>query len=160
MRSPLVTATAFALALTATAGAQQPAPAVVDSETFGGLQARSIGPAVMSGRIAALAVVPGDRVTIYAGSAGGGVWKSIDGGLRFKPIFDRHTMSIGAIAVDPSNAKTVWVGTGETWVRNSVSVGDGIYRSLDAGETWTRLGLENTERVSRIVVHPTDGNIV
>ena len=160
MRSPLVTATAFALALTATAGAQQPAPAVVDSETFGGLQARSIGPAVMSGRIAALAVVPGDRVTIYAGSAGGGVWKSIDGGLRFKPIFDRHTMSIGAIAVDPSNAKTVWVGTGETWVRNSVSVGDGIYRSLDAGETWTRLGLENTERISRIVVHPTDGNIV
>ena len=140
--------------------AQQPAPAVVDSDTFAGLQARSIGPAVMSGRITAIDAVPGDRLTIYAGSAGGGVWKSSDGGLRFKPIFDRHTMSIGAVTVDPSNPKVVWVGTGESWVRNSVSVGDGIYRSSDAGDSWTRMGLENSERIARIVVHPKDGSTV
>jgi photosystem II stability/assembly factor-like uncharacterized protein len=87
------------------------------------------------------------------------VWKSIDGGLRFKAVFDRHTQAIGAVTVDPSNPKNVWVGTGESWVRNSVSPGDGVYRSTDAGETWTPLGLEQTERISRIVVHPSDSNV-
>jgi photosystem II stability/assembly factor-like uncharacterized protein len=144
---------------TAAAGRQE-AAVTVDSETFGGLQARAIGPAVMSGRIAALDVAAGDRPAIYVGTAGGGVWKSTDGGLRFKPVFDRHTQSIGAVTVDPSNPKTVWVGTGETWVRNSVSVGDGVYRSVDAGESWTRAGLEQTERIRRILVHPKDGNTV
>jgi photosystem II stability/assembly factor-like uncharacterized protein len=151
---------AVILGLSSALASAQSAPAAVDSDTFGGLQARAIGPAVMSGRIAALDVVAGDRLTIYAGSAGGGVWRSTDGGLRFKPIFDRHTQSIGAIAVDPSNTKIVWVGTGEAWVRNSVSIGDGIYRSNDAGDTWSRLGLENTERIARIIVHPKDGNTV
>jgi photosystem II stability/assembly factor-like uncharacterized protein len=132
----------------------------VDSETFGGLRARAIGPAAMSGRISALDVVAGDRTTIYAGAAGGGLWKSVDGGLVFKPVFDRHNQSIGAVSVDPSNAKIVWVGTGESWVRNSVSIGDGVYRSTDAGDNWTRAGLEQTERIARIVVHPKDGNTV
>jgi photosystem II stability/assembly factor-like uncharacterized protein len=138
--------------------ARQGAAIAVDSDLFGGLQARSIGPAVMSGRIAALDAVAGDRLTIYAGSAGGGVWKSTDGGLRFKPIFDRYAQSIGAVTVDPSNPKIVWVGAGESWVRNSVSIGDGVYRSVDAGDTWTHLGLQHTERIARIVVHPKDGN--
>jgi photosystem II stability/assembly factor-like uncharacterized protein len=141
--------------ITALAAVQEPA---IDSDLFGGLQARSIGPAVMSGRIAALDVVGGDRLTIYVGAAGGGVWKSSDGGLRFKPVFDRHTQSIGAVTVDPSNSKNVWVGSGESWVRNSVSVGDGVYRSTDAGENWTHLGLEGTERIARILVHPNDSN--
>src|SRR5204862_5637289 len=113
----------------------------VDSEVFSGLGARPLGPGTMSGRIAAMDAVPGDRLTIYAGAAGGGVWKSVDGGLQFKPIFDKHNQSIGAITVDPSDPKKVWVGTGESWTRNSVSVGDGIYRSLDAGENWERVGL-------------------
>ena len=130
----------------------------VDSETFGGMEARAIGPATMSGRIAALDAVAGDRLTIYVGAAGGGLWKSVDGGLRFKPIFDKYNQSIGAVTVDPANPRTVWVGTGESWVRNSVSVGDGVYRSTDAGETWTRLGLADTERIARIVVHPKDAN--
>ena len=143
------------MCLATAAGAQDP---TVDSELFGALQARSIGPAVMSGRIAAMDVVAGDRLTIYAGAASGGVWKSTDGGLRFKPVFDRHTQSIGAVTIDPSDPKNVWVGTGETWVRNSVSVGDGVYRSTDAGETWTHLGLEGTERIARILVHPKDSN--
>ena len=117
----------------------------IDSDTFGGLEARSIGPAVMSGRIAALDVAVGDRLTIYVGAAGGGLWKSVDGGLQFSPVFDKHAQSIGAVRVDPRDPKTVWVGTGETWVRNSVSVGDGLYRSTDAGESWTRVGLEASE---------------
>ena len=132
----------------------------VDSDLFGGLQARSIGPAVMSGRIAAVDVVAGDRLTIYVGAASGGVWKSTDGGLRFTPVFDRHTQSIGAVTVDPSDPKNVWVGTGESWVRNSVSVGDGVYRSTDAGENWSHLGLRDTERIARILVHPKNGNTV
>lgn len=152
-----LTASLIAFGASGLLARQEPA---VDSDLFGGMQARSIGPAVMSGRITALDVVPGDRLTIYLGSAGGGVWKSTDGGLRFKPVFDRHTQSIGAVTVDPSNPKVVWVGTGESWVRNSVSVGDGVYRSNDAGESWTRIGLEGTERISRILVHPKDGNIV
>ena len=159
MRPVAAFAACLLLAL-ASLAARQPSQAVVDSETFGGLQARTIGPAVMSGRITTLGVVPGDRLTLYVGTAGGGVWKSTDGGLRFKPIFDRHTQSIGAIAVDPSNSKTIWVGTGESWMRNSVSVGDGIYRSDDAGDSWTRLGLEQTERIARVLVDPKDSNTV
>jgi photosystem II stability/assembly factor-like uncharacterized protein len=133
---------------------------VVDADTFGGLSARSIGPAVMSGRITDLAAVRGDRLTLYAGAAGGGLWKSVDGGVTFKPVFDKHNQSIGAVAVDPSAPATVWVGTGESWVRNSVSVGDGVYRSKDGGDTWEKLGLQGTERIARIVVDPQDGNTV
>ncbi len=132
----------------------------IDSETFGGLEARSLGPAVMSGRISALDAVAGDRLTLWVGAAGGGVWKSSDGGLRFKPVFDKHNQSIGAIAVDPKNPKTVWVGTGEAWTRNSVSVGDGIYKTVDGGDNWQRVGLENTERITRIAIDPKNPDTV
>ena len=129
-----------------------------DSDTFGGLEARPIGPATMSGRVAAIDAVAGDRLTIYAGTAGGGLWKSVDGGLVFKPIFDKYNQSIGAVTVDPGRPGTIWVGTGETWARNSVSVGDGVYRSTDGGESWTKLGLERTQSIARILVDPKDGN--
>jgi len=112
-----------------------------DADIIGGLEARSIGPAAMSGRIAALDAVEGDRLTIWAGTAGGGVWKSMDGGLQFKPVFDKHTQAIGAIKIDPKDPKVVWVGTGESWVRNSASHGDGIYKTTDGGDNWQRLGL-------------------
>jgi len=131
-----------------------------DSDTLGGLEARQLGPAVMSGRIAALDAVPGERLTIWVGSASGGVWKSQDGGVRFKAVFDKHNQSIGAIAVDRKDPKTVWVGTGESWVRNSVSVGDGVYKTTDGGENWTRLGLEGSERIARIAISPADSNLV
>ena len=116
----------------------------------------------MGGRIADIAAVhEGQRLTIYVGSASGGVWKSVDGGTTFKPIFDKQpSLSIGSIAIDPSNPQTVWVGTGESWVRNSVSVGTGIYRSRDGGENWEHLGLADSEHISRIVVHPKDSNTV
>jgi photosystem II stability/assembly factor-like uncharacterized protein len=134
----------------------------VDSETISGLGARNIGSAAMSGRVSALtAVHEGDRVTVYIGAASGGVWKSANGGTTYKPVFDKETsQSIGAIAVDPTNPKTVWVGTGESWTRNSVSIGDGIYKSTDGGENWTNLGLKESERISKILIDPSAPNTV
>ena len=131
-----------------------------DSATFGGLKARAIGPAVMSGRISAMDGEATDPATIWVGAASGGVWKSENAGISFEPVFDDHTQSIGAIRIDPSNPDTVWVGTGETWVRNSVSVGDGVYRTTDGGETWEHLGLEETERIAKIAVHPEESDTV
>jgi photosystem II stability/assembly factor-like uncharacterized protein len=133
-----------------------------DSQTIAGLGARNIGAAKMSGRISALTgVVEGGKVTLYVGAASGGLWKSTNGGTTFEPVFDRQPVqSIGAVAVDPSNPKTLWVGTGESWTRNSVSIGDGVYKSTDGGDTWTNVGLRETERVARIVVDPKDGNTV
>jgi photosystem II stability/assembly factor-like uncharacterized protein len=134
----------------------------LDSDTLSGLPIRAIGPAAMGGRIADIAAVrEGGRLTIYVGSASGGVWKSVDGGTTFKPIFDKQpSLSIGSITIDPANPKTVWVGTGESWVRNSVSVGTGVYRSRDGGENWEAVGLPDSEHVSRIIVHPKDSNTV
>jgi photosystem II stability/assembly factor-like uncharacterized protein len=132
----------------------------IESADLGGLQARAIGPATMSGRIAAIDAVPVDPLTIWVGAAGGGVWKSDDGGIAFEPVFDDHTQSIGAVAIDPSDPETVWVGTGESWVRNSVSVGTGVYRTTDGGTSWERKGLADSERIARIVVDPSDGDRV
>jgi photosystem II stability/assembly factor-like uncharacterized protein len=128
-----------------------------DSQTISGLGCRNIGSAAMSGRVAAVdAVHEGNRLTVYIGSASGGVWKSVNGGTTYKPVFDKEPVqSIGAITVDPKNPKTVWVGTGEAWTRNSVSIGDGVYKSTDGGETWANCGLRNSERIGRIVVDPT-----
>ncbi len=138
----------------------QTAEVEIDSATFGGLKARAIGPAVMSGRISAIDGNAADPVTIWVGAASGGVWKSENAGLSFEPVFDDHTQSIGAVRIDPSNPDTVWVGTGETWVRNSVSVGDGVYRTSDGGKTWEHLGLEASERIAKIEVHPKESGTV
>jgi photosystem II stability/assembly factor-like uncharacterized protein len=133
--------------------AQQP-PAF-NSGTISGLGARNIGSAAMSGRISSIAGVhePSGKITLFVGAASGGVWKSDDGGTRYRPVFDEQDVqSIGAITVDPNNPKNVWVGTGESWTRNSVSIGDGIYKSTDGGETWTKSGLEKSERIARIAI--------
>src|SRR6185436_7426045 len=126
----------------------------VDSDAISGLGARNIGSAAMSGRISALdAVHEGQRLTIYVGAASGGVWKSMNGGTTYKPVFDKEAVqSIGAVTIDPTNPKTIWVGTGESWTRNSVSLGNGIYKSTDAGENWTNMGLANSERIVKIIV--------
>ncbi len=133
---------------------------VLDSNSFGGLAARPIGPAATGGRISAIDAVADEPLTLYVGAAGGGVWRSRDGGTTFQPVFDEHAQSIGAIAVDPRKPRTVWVGTGESWTRNSVSVGDGVYRTTDGGDSWEHLGLERSERIARIQVSPADGDTV
>ena len=125
------------------------------------LKFRYMGPAA-AGRIATVAGVPGDPRTYYLGSASGGVWKSTDSGQTFVPIFDDQPVAaIGAIAVADSDPNTVWVGTGESWViRYSDVMGDGVYVSKDAGKTWKNVGLKETGRISRVIIHPTDPNIV
>ena len=151
------------LALAVSLAIRAPAAKAVDSATVSGIGLRNIGSAAMSGRIAAIAgrQEADGKVTLFVGAASGGVWKSLDGGTSFKPVFDREPVqSIGAIALDPTNPKTVWVGTGESWTRNSTSIGDGIYKSTDGGETWTNMGLPQSERITRIVVDPKDGNTV
>jgi photosystem II stability/assembly factor-like uncharacterized protein len=141
--------------------AQTPAPKF-DSDTISGLGARNIGSAAMSGRIAAIdAVQEGRRLTVYIGSASGGVWKSVNGGTTFKPVFDKQPVqSVGAVTIDPQNPKIVWVGTGESWTRNSVSIGDGVYKSTDGGENWTNVGLKESERISKILVDPNNTDTV
>ncbi|HEX6661845.1 MAG TPA: sialidase [Sphingomicrobium sp.] len=134
-----------------------------DSAAVSGLGIRNIGSATMSGRIAAVAgrQESDGKVTLLVGSASGGVWKSEDGGTTFKPVFDKQPVqSIGAVALDPTNKDVMWVGTGEAWTRNSVSVGNGVYKSTDGGETWTNVGLPGTERIDRIIVNPKNGNVV
>jgi photosystem II stability/assembly factor-like uncharacterized protein len=134
-----------------------------NSSTISGLGARNIGSAAMSGRVSAIAATrePSGKLTIFVGAASGGVWKSEDGGTRYKPVFDEQPVqSIGALALDPKNSKNVWVGAGESWTRNSVSIGNGIYKSTDGGETWTYVGLPNSERVSKIIVSPTSSDTV
>jgi photosystem II stability/assembly factor-like uncharacterized protein len=128
---------------------------------FGDLRARHIGPALMSGRINDMEVHPTNPRIIYAGTAGGGVWKSNDAGTTFNSIFDDYCQSIGAVAVDPSNPDNViYVGTGETWTRNSVSIGNGMYKSTDGGVTWKELGLKKSERIANIIVNPKNSNEV
>ena len=133
------------------------------SATISGLGARNIGSATMSGRISAIAGKrePSGKITLFVGAASGGVWKSDDSGTRYRPVFDEQPVqSIGAIALDPKNSKNVWVGTGEAWTRNSVSIGDGIYKSTDGGETWTHSGLEKSERIAKIAVSPNNSDTV
>src|SRR6202035_223320 len=133
------------------------------SATISGLGARNIGSATMSGRISSIAATrePSGKITLFVGAASGGVWKSDDSGTRFRPVFDEQPVqSIGAIALDPKNSKNVWVGTGESWTRNSVSIGDGIYKSTDGGETWKHFGLEKSDSIARVVLEPRNTDTV
>ena len=112
----------------------------VSSATFGTLEARWLGPGTNSGRITAIEGVNDENgKIIYVGTAGGGVWKTTNATVSFKPIFDKHCQSIGALAIDQKNPKVVYVGTGESNMRNSVSIGDGFYKSTDAGDNWQRM---------------------
>ncbi len=125
------------------------------------LKFRNLGPAVGGGRVAAVAGVPGQPNVYYVGAAGGGVWKTTDGGLSWKAIFEKQpTASIGAIAVAPSNPNLVWVGTGEANPRNDVITGRGVYFSPDGGASWKAMGLENVGQIANVIVHPTNPDIV
>ncbi|MFC2151020.1 WD40/YVTN/BNR-like repeat-containing protein [Bacteroidota bacterium] len=134
---------------------------LTSDQLFGTMRARHIGPAVMSGRITDLAGHPTNSKIIYAGTGGGGVWKSMDGGVIFNSIFDNYNQSIGTIAIDPSDPDHIlWVGTGETWTRNSISPGDGLYKSIDGGTNWEKVGFEKSDHISSIQINPNNSNEV
>lgn len=129
------------------------------ADTFSSLPFRFIGPP--GNRVSAVTGEPGNRNVYYVGAASGGVWKSTDGGFHWHPIFDKEPVqSIGAIAVAPSDHNIVWVGTGETFIRSDVSIGDGVYKSTDGGKTWGHMGLEATGRIGRVLIDPRDPNRV
>jgi photosystem II stability/assembly factor-like uncharacterized protein len=153
------TSIAIALALaypTFVAGQRRPGGPPADALSF-----RFLGP-VVGNRVASIAGVPGDPYIYYAGAASGGVWKTTDGGLRWTPVSDSMPVAaIGALAVAPSDPNVVWAGTGEAWaIRDSDVIGDGVYKSVDAGKTWTHSGLDETGRIGRIIIHPTNPEIV
>jgi photosystem II stability/assembly factor-like uncharacterized protein len=151
-------AAAPTLARSSSDTAQRPA---INSETITGLRARSIGPAVTSGRVMTLAVHPTNPGIIYVGTASGNLWKSVSGGASWQPIFDREgSYSIGWVTLDPKNPNVVWVGTGERNSQRSVAYGDGVYKSEDGGHSWKNVGLKNSEHIGRIVVHPKNSDIV
>src|SRR5829696_4174334 len=133
----------------------------MSTPTFNGLRMRSIGPAFTSGRISGFAVDPGNPSRYYVAVASGGVWKTMNAGRTWTPIFDNEaSYSIGAIALDPKNPLTVWVGTGENNSQRSVSYGNGVYKSEDGGRTWRNVGLRTSEHIGRIAIDPKDSNIV
>src|ERR1035437_6561375 len=134
--------------------------AQVDEKLLGGMQYRLAGP-FRGGRVIAVAGVAGDPQTYYFGAAAGGVWKSVDGGAHWNPMFDKEAIaSIGSIAVAPSDANVVYVGSGEGCLRGNISYGDGVYRSNDAGKTWKNLGLRDTRHIPRLLVDPRNPEVV
>ena len=133
----------------------------LDMDLFENMKPRAIGPAGMSGRITAIDAVTSNPDVIYIGSASGGVWKSVSGGIAWEPIFEKETTaSIGAIAIQQSNPSVIWVGTGEGNPRNSLNGGDGIYKSLDGGKSWKKMGLAATRHIHRVIIDPTNPDVV
>jgi photosystem II stability/assembly factor-like uncharacterized protein len=131
------------------------------AETFSGLKFRLIGPAVASGRVMAIAVNPKNKFEYYVGVASGGVWKTVNDGTTWTPLFDGEgSYSIGWVTLDPNDSSVVWVGSGESNSQRSVSYGDGIYRSDDGGKSWSNLGLKKSEHIGRVVVDPRDSKVV
>ncbi|MDF1700358.1 MAG: glycosyl hydrolase [Planctomycetota bacterium] len=140
---------------------KEPEPAPLAAGDLAGLRFRSLGPALMAGRVGDLAVVPEKPATWYVAACSGGVWKTTNAGTTWKPIFDdQGSYSIGCVSLDPSNSNTVWVGTGENNAQRSVSFGDGVYRSDDGGASWTHTGLKDSEHIGMIKVDPRDSRVV
>ncbi|MEO1716918.1 MAG: glycosyl hydrolase, partial [Planctomycetota bacterium] len=139
----------------------EPEPGPMNSATFKGLALRSIGPALMSGRVADLAVHPDDQSTWYVAVGSGNLWKTTNAGTTWNPVFDdQGSYSIGCVTLDPNTPETVWVGTGEDVSGRHVGYGDGVYRSRDGGKSWENLGLKDSEHIGMIVVDPRDSDTV
>jgi photosystem II stability/assembly factor-like uncharacterized protein len=149
------------LAIPCTAAEEEETSKGMTAKAFEGLELRSLGPALMSGRIADIAIHPIDFSIWYVGVGSGGVWKTTNSGTTWKPIFDDETSySIGSVVLDPSNPETVWVGTGENVGGRHVAFGDGVYRSDDGGASWKNMGLKDSQHISEIIVDPDDSNTV
>ncbi len=147
-------------AATKNADAEEVSPRL-SADTLKGLELRSLGPAINSGRISDFAVTPGQRHRYFVATASGGVWRTDNAGTTWKSLFDEQgSYSIGCVTMDPNNHNVLWVGTGENNSQRSVSFGDGVYRSLDAGVTWTNLGLRESEHIGTITIDPRDSNVV
>ncbi|HEX8816614.1 MAG TPA: hypothetical protein VF753_14040 [Terriglobales bacterium] len=137
-----------------------PAATQYDESLFKGMKWRSIGP-YRGGRVLAVTGIPGDPYTFYFGGVGGGVWRTTDGGLNWTPLFDKEAVSsIGAIAVADSNHNVIYVGTGEACLRGNISYGNGVYKSMDAGKTWTNIGLKETQHIGAVIVNPRNPDVV
>ena len=133
----------------------------INSSLFSSLRFRGIGPALMSGRIGDIVVDPVKRSTWYVAACSGGVWKTTNSGVTWRPIFDgQGSYSIGCLALDPNDRFTLWVGTGENNSQRSVGYGDGLYKSTDGGASFKKVGLETSEHIGKIIVHPEDSNVV
>jgi photosystem II stability/assembly factor-like uncharacterized protein len=142
-------------------GAKEEKKGGMTADTFSGLKFRSIGPALASGRVMSIAVNPKNKVEYYVGVASGGVWKTLNDGTTWTPLFDKEgSYSIGWVTLDPNDPNVVWVGAGESNSQRSVSYGDGIYRSDDGGKNWQNLGLKKSEHIGRVVVDPRDSKVV
>jgi photosystem II stability/assembly factor-like uncharacterized protein len=151
----------FILSFVSAAPKAKPSPTPTPNPVYGRLKWREVGPAVAGGRVAAVAGTASNPFLYYVGAAGGGVWKTTDGGASWNPVFDKQdTLAIGAVAIDPTNENVVWVGTGEANPRNDVTYGDGLYKSTDGGKTWHKVGLERTRYISRIAIDPQNPNVV
>ncbi len=173
LRAALACLVLLCLALAATAQPQQATPqstqtpaetpedATTATKSFERLEWRQIGPANMGGRVADIEGVAGNPNVVYVATASGGLFKTTNGGVRWTSLFERQgTISIGDIALEPGNPEVVWLGAGESAVRNSVSFGDGVYKSTDGGKTWQHMGLRDTLHVSRILIHPRNPDVV
>ena len=138
---------------------ETPETAEHEDPMFKGMKYRLVGP-FRGGRSLTASGVPGDPTTYYFGSTGGGVWKSTDGALKWKPVFDKETsQGIGSLAVSVSNPNIVYVGTGEACLRGNIAQGDGVYKTLDGGKTWKNVGLRGSRAIGRVIVNPTNPDI-
>jgi len=153
--APLLAGVALA-SIATTAEAQ-----MLDSLTLTGFHWRTVGPANFEGRVADIAGIPSPSKTFFVATAGGGIWKTTNAGVTFRPVFDNYpVVSMGALAIAPSDTMQVWAGTGEQNSRNTIEPGGGIYKSTDGGLTWKLMGLEKTQHIGRIAVNPTNPNII
>ncbi len=149
------------IALAGAKGKTQPPQPSRFSQALAGLEFREIGPAIMGGRVDEFAVVESDPKIVYVGLASGGLWKTVNAGTTWEPLFDQEAVStIGSVAIAPSDPTIVWVGTGEANNRQSSSWGNGVYKSMDSGRTWTNMGLPETHHIGRLAIHPSNPDVV
>lgn len=149
------------LLISASLYAQDKESSPSSDDAYAGLKFRNIGPAFASGRIADIAVHPDNRNIWYVAVGSGGVWKTVNAGVTWTPVFDSEAVySIGCVSIDPNNPNTIWVGTGENVGGRHVGFGDGVYKSTDAGKSWKNVGLKSSEHISRIIIHPENSDVV